>query len=219
MHNRLSGVSSIHSPHSRSAMARIDYPPSFRDLVARFKLLPGIGPRGAERIALWVLGPGREDAAGLADSLRSSLERLTACPVCGFFTDAGDCALCRDAGRDGGLLCVVERPMDVLPIERTGVFDGCYHVLGGRLSPLDNVGPEELRLPALRERVAGGVREVILALGMDVEGEATCHYLTDYLAGAGARITRLAQGMPAGGGLENADPLTLLRALSGRREM
>ena len=117
----------------------------------------------------------------------------------------------------GGAL--VEQAADVLPIERTGAFRGRYHVLGGRLSPLDNIGPAQLRIAGLRARVERHVDEVILALGSDVEGEATCHFLHDHLAGCGARLTRLAQGLPAGGGLESADTLTVMRALSGRREM
>ena len=200
-------------------MPSIDYPPAFRTLVSHLKAMPGVGPRGAERIALWALGAGRADAAALARSLTGALETIAACPDCGFFASAGDCGVCANPTRTTRLICVVERAMDVLPIERTGVFDGTYHVLGGRLSPLDNIGPDDLRLPLLRDRVTAGVDEVILALGSDVEGEATCHYLTDYLAGCGARITRLAQGLPAGGGLEHADPLTLMRAMSGRREM
>ena len=200
-------------------MSALDYPAGFKALVSRLKVLPGIGPRGAERIALWTLGHGRDDALGLAEALHSALSKITACPVCGFFMSDGECSLCTSARRNSKSLCVVERAMDVLPIERTGAFDGHYHVLGGRLSPLDNVGPDDLRLPALKERVEAGIEEVILALGSDVEGEATCHYLGDFLAGTGAKITRLAQGLPAGGGLEHADSLTLLRALSGRREM
>ena len=200
-------------------MSALDYPAAFRQLVAHLKAMPGIGPRGAERIALWSLGSGRGEALGLAEAFHRALSKITACPVCGFFMSEGECSLCASANRNPRLLCVVERAMDVLPLERTGAFDGRYHVLGGRLSPLDNIGPEDLRLPALHERVANGVSEVILALGSDVEGEATCHYLSNLLADTGAKITRLAQGLPAGGGLEHADSLTLLRALSGRREM
>ena len=200
-------------------MSALDYPAAFRSLVSHLKVLPGIGPRGAERIALWTLGSGRNEALGLAEALHAALTRVSCCPVCGFFASEGECALCTSTGRDSRVLCVVERAMDVLPLERTGAFDGYYHVLGGRLSPLDNIGPEDLRLPALRDRVNTGVKEVILALGSDVEGEATCHYLGDFLADTGAKVTRLAQGLPAGGGLEHADSLTLLRALSGRREM
>lgn len=200
-------------------MSAIDYPAAFKALVVRLKVLPGIGPRGAERIALWTLGSGRAEALGLAEALHTALSKITSCPVCGFFMSEGECSLCASSHRNCRVLCVVERAMDVLPMERTGAFDGYYHVLGGRLSPLDNIGPESLRLPALRDRVATGFEEVILALGSDVEGEATCHYLSDFLSDTGAKITRLAQGLPAGGGLEHADTLTLLRALSGRREM
>ena len=200
-------------------MPAIDYPEAVSQLIHRLRQLPGVGPRGAERIALWMLQDGREATLDLAQSLSEALRQVVPCPECGFFTQGGFCRLCQDPSRNNSLLCVVEQPADILPVERTGAFHGRYHVLGGRLSPLDNIGPEKLRLAGLRARVEGRVEEVILALGSDVEGEATCHFLHDHLSGCGARLTRLAQGLPAGGGLESADPLTILRALSGRREM
>lgn len=139
------------------------------------------------------------------------------CAKCGFFAEKELCTICLDPGRDPSLLCVVEQPTDVLPLERTGEFSGLYHTLGGKLSPLDHVGPENLRIESLLQRVRGErPQEVILALSADVEGEATASYLGELLAGEGARITRIAQGLPAGAGLESADDLTLARAFSGR---
>ena len=200
-------------------MSAIDYPAAVNQLILRLRQLPGIGPRSAERIALWMLRDGRAATLDLAQAMSEALQTVASCPDCGFFTTGGVCRLCQDAARDDRLLCVVEQAADVLPIERTGAFRGRYHVLGGRLSPLDNIGPAQLRIAGLRARVERHVDEVILALGSDVEGEATCHFLHDHLAGCGARLTRLAQGLPAGGGLESADTLTVMRALSGRREM
>jgi recombination protein RecR len=199
-------------------MSALDYPAAFRALVARLKVLPGIGPRGAERIALWTLGSGREDALGLAEALHSALSKVVSCPVCGFFMSEGECSLCSGSRRNMKTLCVVERATDILPIERSGAYHGRYHALGGRLSPLEHVGPEDLRLAELTARLErGAFTEVILALSTDVEGEATANYLADLLAPRGVRVSRLAQGMPAGGGLEHADELTLARALAGRR--
>ena len=143
------------------------------------------------------------------------------CPKCGFFSTSDGCPVCTDPKRDDSLLCVVEQATDVLPLERSGAFKGRYHCLGGRLSPLDNVRPEDLRIEELLDRIGpdGQEIEVILALGADVEGEATAHYLAELLRKRRCKVTRIAQGLPAGGGLENADELTLLRALEGRRGM
>ena len=208
-------------------MSRLDYPEEVRSLIGLLKRLPGIGPRSAERIVVWLMGPAREGGAGVAGELSECLARaervLASCAECGFFKSIDlDCAVCSDATRDPSVLCVVEQATDVLPLERTGAFRGRYHCLGGRISPLDNVGPENLRIDALLERLEGGaVEEVILALGADVEGEATANYLGDVLVrlGGDRRVTRIAQGLPAGGGLESADELTLFRALSGRRDL
>ena len=199
-------------------MARIDYPEPVRKLVDELKRLPGVGPRSAERIAVWLLQNPKADMPALAAALTRAKEATTACPRCGFFAAGDTCAACDDPARDDGLLCVVEQATDVLPIERSGAFRGRYHCLGGKLSPLDQVRPEDLRIGSLLRRASerDGV-EVILALGADVEGEATANYLADLLRGRGCRISRIAQGLPAGGGLEHADDLTLLRALEGRR--
>jgi len=202
-------------------MTRVDYPEEIRALIGQLKRLPGIGPRSAERIALWLLRSPQSPGTALAGALTEAAEQVRLCAACGFFASrAAGCRLCQDATREAAVLCVVEQTTDILPLERTGAFHGHYHVLHGRISPLDNIGPEELRIGALLQRLADGtVREVILATGSDVEGEATANYLSTLLAGAhpDVQVTRLAQGLPAGGGLDSADELTLMRAISGRR--
>ena len=198
-------------------MKNADYPEPFRALVRELRRLPGVGPRSAERMALWLLEDGERSAA-LAEMVAAARDAVRHCIECGFFSTGDRCELCIDDGRER-LLCVVERATDILPIERSGAFRGYYHALGGRLSPLEHVGPEDLRLTELTSRLDGGeFSEVILALSTDVEGEATANYLVEILAPRGVRVSRLAQGMPAGGGLENADELTLARAMAGRRE-
>jgi recombination protein RecR len=190
-------------------------------LIGELKRLPGIGPRSAERIAVWLLQNPKAEPLSLAGVLQTAKETVRPCPVCGFFaTDAG-CDLCDDPKRDDHSLCVVEQATDVLPLERSGVFSGRYHCLGGKLSPLDRVSPEDLRIPSLLRRIesATGEIEVVLALGSDVEGEATANYLAELLRGKNCRLTRIAQGLPAGGGLEHADELTLMRAMQGRRNV
>jgi recombination protein RecR len=200
-------------------MSRTDFPESVRSLIGELKHLPGIGPRSAERIAVWLLQSPKADASALAAALLLAKETIRPCPVCGFFATAAGCGLCDDPTRDDRMLCVVEQATDVLPLERSGSFRGCYHCLGGKLSPLDRVSPEDLRIPALLQRInaAPDTIEVVLALGSDVEGEATANYLAELLRGKNCRLTRIAQGLPAGGGLEHADELTLLRAMQGRR--
>lgn len=198
-------------------MKTVDYPEPFRALVRELRRLPGVGPRSAERMALWLLEDG-ERTLGLERTLSAARESLRHCAECGFFSTEERCEMCLDGTREP-MLCVVERATDILPIERSGAFRGHYHALGGRLSPLEHVGPEDLRLAELTARIdRGGFTEVILALSTDVEGEATGNYLREILAPRGVRLTRLAQGLPAGGGLEAADELTLARALAGRRQ-
>jgi recombination protein RecR len=158
------------------------------------------------------------------ESLGRAIEKVKSgvqpCIQCGFFSEADLCPLCLDPARDPLILCVVEQPTDILPLERSGAFNGLYHALGGKISPLDHIGPEALRIPALLHRLKESTPlEVILALGADVEGEATAHYLADLLAAYPVKITRLAQGLPAGSGLEYADELTLSRALTGRTHL
>jgi recombination protein RecR len=188
-------------------------------LVLALKSLPGIGPRSAERLALHVLHLDPERVRTLAEALVAARERVVACGRCGGLTEIQPCRICADSRRDATVICVVERATDLLGFERSGTFRGTYHVLGGKLSPLEGVGPEDLRIGGLEARLEGGeVREVVMALSGDVEGEATAHYLRQRLSGRGVRITRLAQGLPAGAGLEYADELTLSRAMEGRRE-
>ena len=199
-------------------MARADYPQEVVELIAELKRLPGIGARSAERVAVWLLQNKKANAQELSERLLRAKENVTSCGVCGFFASTEGCSVCDDSSRDTETLCVVEQATDVLPLERSGVFSGFYHCLGGKLSPLDHIGPEELRISSLLKRVdaSPGV-EVILALGADVEGEATANYLAEALATRDCKITRIAQGLPAGGGLDHADELTLMRAMQGRR--
>lgn len=198
-----------------------DYPPAVQELIARLKRMPGVGSRGAERLALWFLQQGRNEARALSAALVQAADTVDTCPACGFFAVQGElCIACSDPTRDSSQICVVEQPTDVLPIERCGSFRGLYHCLGGKISPLDGIMPEDLSLVSLRERVAAHPGcELILAVGSDVEGEATALYLADLFAGANCRISRLAQGMPAGAGLGQADAVTLMRALLGRQSI
>lgn len=196
-----------------------DYPKPVLELISALKRMPGVGTRGAERLALWFLQQGRNEARQLASALTTAADTVGNCPECGFFAEQGSrCTACDDPARDASLLCVVEQPTDVLPIERCGTFRGLYHCLGGKISPLDGIMPEDLAIDKLVERVkAHPGCEVILAVGSDVEGEATALYLGELLAKYPCRCTRLAQGMPAGAGLGHADAITLMRALEGRR--
>ena len=194
-------------------------PEALQALIAALGKLPGVGPRSAERIALHLSQAPAEISTTLADALRRSRERIQFCQNCGGLTEIQPCSICGDSRRDATLLCVVERPVDILAIEKAGSFRGQFHVLGGRISPLNGVGPEDLRIAQLSQRIPQqGVKEIILALPSDVEGDATSHYLAKTLAPSGVRISRIAQGLPAGSGLDYADELTLSRALEGRRD-
>lgn len=200
-------------------MKRADFPEPVRELIRELKQLPGIGPRSAERIAVWLLQHPKAQPAALAGALEAADEKIRDCPTCGFFATEEGCGICDDQSRDEYGLCVVEQATDVLPLERSGVFRGRYHCLGGKLSPLDRVTPEDLRIAQLLRRLEAIPHEVevVLALGSDVEGEATANYLVDLLRGKNCTLSRIAQGLPAGGGLEHADDLTLMRAMQGRR--
>jgi recombination protein RecR len=189
-------------------------------LVTTLARLPGIGPRSAERIALHLVQRDADSVQQLADAIVRARRQVRPCETCGALTEKQPCTLCADPRRDATLLCVVEQPVDVITLEKSGAYHGRYHVLGGKLSPLSGVEPEDLRIAQLESRLlAGTVREVILALGTDVEGDATGFYLAKRLAPLGATITRLAYGLPAGSGLELADELTLNRAMEGRRAL
>lgn len=199
-------------------MKPADYPAPFVALTKELRRLPGIGPRSAERIALWLASAGDARPLELADSITRAASAMKPCTRCGFFAIEALCEICCESTRAGREICVVEHATDILPLERTGTFGGLYHVLGGRLSPLDHIGPDELRIASLLERATSETpSEFILALSADVEGEATTNYLNEILAPLGVPVTRIAHGLPAGGGLDHADPLTLQRALAGRR--
>jgi len=201
-------------------LKRVDYPSAIRDLIGQLKRLPGIGPRSAERIALWLVQSRDAHPKEIARVLLATAEGVQPCSKCGFFSTGGTCEICADESRNTESLCVVEQATDILPLERTGAFRGKYHALGGRISPLDHVGPGELRISELLNRVKSETpSEVILALGADVEGEATSNYIAELLREFPVAVTRIAQGISAGGGLESADELTLSRALSGRTKV
>ncbi len=199
----------------------LDYPAPIRELILQMKSLPGIGSRSAERLVLWLLGRGKGRLRELEAALEGLRERVVMCGECGFFMERdGRCPLCQGERRQPGVICVVEQAADVIRLERSGAYAGLYHVLGGKLSPLDNIGPGELRIAELQDRVRERQpQEVILALGADVEGDATANYLAEALRETGVSVTRLAQGMPAGGGLDHVDEMTLHHALNGRRKM
>ena len=196
----------------------LDYPHPFNELTRELRRLPGLGPRSAERCALWLLGHKDARPAPLAAAITSASASIHPCKKCGFFAVSELCEICLQPSRQGKEICIVEQATDILPLERSGVFQGLYHSLGGRLSPLDHICPAQLRIQYLLERILEeNPTEIILALSADVEGEATTNYLTEILAPLEIRTTRIAHGLPAGGGLEHADQLTLQRALTGRR--
>lgn len=189
-------------------------------LIEEFSRLPGIGPKTASRLAFYLLRAPKEQPTQLAEALLQLRERITFCQVCCNISETSPCPVCADDTRDHGLICVVEEPLDVVAVERTREFRGVYHVLHGVISPVDGVGPEDLKIEPLLERIRqGGVREVIVATNPNMEGEATAMYLARLLAPLGVRATRLARGLPMGSDLEYADEITLLRALEGRREI
>jgi recombination protein RecR len=189
-------------------------------LIAVLGQLPGIGPRSAERLALHLVQAEPGAVKQLAQALLTARERIQNCDVCGGLTEQLPCAICADPRRDASLVCLVERAVDIISIEKSGTYRGRYHVLGGKISPLDGVGPEDLRIGELEQRLGREpIREVIIALGTDVEGDATGFYLAKRLAPRGVKLSRIAQGLPAGSGLEFADELTLGRALEERRDL
>ena len=182
--------------------------------------LPGIGRKSAERIAFAVLGMPKEEAAGIAQAILELKNSSRYCSVCNNITEEEICSICRDDGRDHGLMCVVEEPSNILVLEKTGTFRGRYHALLGALSPLDGIGPEDLKIDGLMERLrTGGVREVIIATNPNVKGESTAMYLARLIKPLGISVSRIAYGLPVGGDIEYADENTVQRALQGRREM
>lgn len=191
------------------------------EVTAELSRLPGIGRKTATRLTYFLLKQPKDAIERLAGAILALGTRVTACSVCGNLAEADPCDICRDARRDRGTVCVVEEASDIVAIERSGEYRGLYHVLGGHLSPLDGVGPEQLRVEPLKARVANGsgVREVILATNASMEGEVTATYLRQVLEPLGIRVSRIALGLPVGGDLEYADGLTIARALAARREM
>lgn len=195
-------------------------PEPILELLAALNQLPGIGPRSAERLALHLVQSEPSQVKRLAQAMLQARDRIQSCPVCGALTEQTPCSLCTDPRRDGSIICVVERAVDILSIEKAGSYRGKFHVLGGKISPLNGIEPEDLRIAELESRLSREpVQELILALGTDVEGDATSYYLAKRLGAKGVKVTRIAHGLPAGTGLEYADELTLSRALEGRREI
>jgi recombination protein RecR len=188
-------------------------------LIEEFQRLPGIGPKGAQRLAFHVLKTPREQTDRLAEALRDVKEQVTYCSVCNNITDVDPCAFCSNPARDPHVICVVEEPQNVAAIEKTREFKGQYHVLMGALSPLQGVGPDDLKIKGLLSRVGDGVTEIILATNPNVEGEATAIYLARLLKPLGVRVTRIAMGVPVGSDLEYADEITMHKAMEGRREV
>jgi recombination protein RecR len=188
-------------------------------LIEELQRLPGIGPKGAQRLAFYILRTPREQADRLVAAVRDVKERVTYCSVCNNITDADPCAFCSSGSRNHHMICVVEEPQNVTAIERTREFKGVYHVLMGALSPLQGIGPDDLKIKGLLARIQDGVTEVILATNPNVDGEATAIYLARLLKPLGVRVTRIAMGVPVGSDLEYADEVTMHKALEGRREV
>ena len=196
------------------------FPAPLEKLVEQFARLPGVGSKSAQRLAFHVLNLPMEQAQAFADAIVDAKRSVTLCPVCRNLTAGGLCPICSSPKRDEGTICVVADPRDVVAIERAREYNGRYHVLHGVLSPMNHVGPDDLEIKPLVDRVAaGGVQEVIMATNPDTEGEATALYLARLLKPFGVKVTRLAYGIPVGGHLEFADDATLMRALEGRREL
>jgi len=195
-------------------------PESITTLTAALSKLPGIGPRSAERVALHIVQTDSAIIEQLADAILIAREKIQFCTTCGALTEKSPCPTCSDTRRDASLVCVVERAVDILSVEKSGTYRGKFHVLGGKISPLDGVEPDDLHIAGLEKRLTTEpIKEIIIALGTDVEGDATSNYLAKRLARPGLKISRIGFGLPAGSGLEFADELTLNRALEGRREM
>jgi len=201
-------------------LRKTEYPVAIRNLIAQLRQMPGVGPRSAERIALWIVRARNDQPGQIARAITETRQAVHPCALCGFFTTEEICEICADSSRPTELLCIVEQPTDILPLEKTGAFRGRYHSLEGKISPLDHVGPEDLRINELLDRLEREkISEIIFALSADVEGEATTNYLVELLKGRPLTLTRIACGLPAGGGLESADELTLSRALTGRTKL
>ena len=191
----------------------------FDTLVSKLTDLPGIGKKTAQRLAFYIMKLENEEALSLARAIEDVKKKVTHCSSCFNLTEVDPCTICSDPKRDRSVICVIENPSDVNAIEKAGIYRGMYHVLGGALSPLDNIGPDELRLHELEERLNDLVKEVIVATNPTVEGEATATYIASRLTKSGVRVSRIARGLPVGGDLELADKVTLARSLEGRLDM
>lgn len=188
-------------------------------LIDELSKLPGIGPKTAQRLAFFILRQSPDDVRMLARAISEVKERIGLCSICFNFTEQDPCVICANPGRDQAFICVVEQPLDVVALERTHGYHGLYHVLHGAISPMDGIGPDQLKIAQLEARVvAGGIQEVILATNPNMEGDATAMYLTQRLSRLGVRVTQPARGLPMGGDLEFADDVTLKQAMDGRRE-
>jgi len=193
---------------------------SLERLISALHRLPGIGPKSAQRLAFHILKSSKAEANELAQAILGAKENMKSCSVCGNITDSDPCAICDDSTRDRSTICVVEQPQDIFVFEKMGEYKGTYHVLMGALSPLDGVGPDDLKIKELVARIQKGkIAELIIATNPNAEGEATAAYLSKLIKPLGVKVTRLAQGMPMGGDLEYADEVTLAKALEGRREL
>ncbi|MES2309924.1 MAG: recombination mediator RecR [Verrucomicrobiota bacterium] len=198
----------------------MDYSPIVQELIESFRQLPSVGPRSAERLALFILESPSAVSERLASALREVKSKIQPCRQCSFFSESSLCPICQDPNRDSKLWCIVEKPHDVLKIEKTGAFKGLYHVLGGRLSPIEGITPDDLNITLLEKRIdENPPEEIVIALSADVEGETTSLYIAQLLRGKPIKVSRPATGLPAGGGLEFADSVTLGYALNGRRQM
>jgi recombination protein RecR len=197
----------------------LSFPEPLTRLIDQLRRLPGIGPKGAQRLAFHLLRTPREEADRLCDAVRDVKDKLTYCSICSNTTDVDPCMFCSNPGRDQRIICVVEEPQNVTAVEKTREFKGAYHVLMGALSPLQGVGPNDLKIKELLARVQKGADEVILATNPNVEGEATALYLARLLKPLGVKVTRIAMGVPVGSDLEYADEITMHKALEGRREV
>jgi recombination protein RecR len=197
----------------------VSLPETLNRLIEELQRLPGIGPKGAQRLAFHMLKTPREQTDRLIDALREVKERVTYCSVCNNITDVDPCVYCSNDRRDATIICVVEEPQNVSAIEKTREFKGLYHVLMGAISPLQGIGPDDLKIKGLLARVSAGVSEIILATNPNVEGEATAIYLARLLKPLGVKVTRIAMGVPVGSDLEFADEVTMSKAMEGRREM
>lgn len=196
------------------------YPSPVARLVEEFSKLPGVGSKTAQRLAFFVLNMPEREVRILAQAIVDAKQKTSYCSVCGNMTDIDPCSICRNTSRDSSIICVVEGPRDVIAMEKTREFKGIYHVLHGAISPMEGIGPDDIRIKELLQRISkGGITEVIVATNPNVEGEATAMYLSKLLKPFGTKVTRIAHGIPVGGDLEYADEVTLAKALEGRREI